>query len=68
MFNSKSYDIDVNTNNPSFDSKIGATRADPSNSFTFPDKIKSNASFTLERINKKDIDLERNVVSTTKKK
>lgn len=48
MFNSKSYDIDLNNNNPtSFDSKIGATRADPNNSLTFPDKIKSNNSFTL---------------------
>ena len=61
LFNSKSYDVDVNSNNGqknlSFDERIGATRANPDVSVTFPDKIKSNGSFTLERITKKDVNL-----------
>ena len=47
QFNSRQYDVSL-TNNP-FDSKIGATRAKEPPNITLPDKIKSNASFSVDK-------------------
>ena len=49
QFNSKQYDLDLS--NRSFDSQIGATRAKEPVTTTLPEKIKSNGSFSLERVN-----------------
>ena len=68
-FNSQIYDIEVDKDrSASFDSKIGATRADPKIALTFPEKIKTNNSFSLEKINRKDSDEIKNVFLTSKKK
>lgn len=45
-FNSQIYDLNTSA---SFDDKLGVTRVkEPS--FTFPEKIKSNASFSVEKL------------------
>lgn len=49
-YNSRLYDLTLS--NSSLESKIGATRAKEPGSSTMPEKIKSNASFSLERITK----------------
>lgn len=68
-FNSQLYELEIDKNrSASFDEKVGVTRADPNIGLTFPDKIKSNSSFTLEKINKKDVEPVRNISLTTKKK
>lgn len=47
-FNSKVYDA---LDNSSFEGKIGVTRVKEIGAVTFPEKIKSNASFSAERAN-----------------
>lgn len=47
-FNSKVYDVNDNS---SFEGKIGVTRVNEIGAVTFPEKIKTNASFSAERAN-----------------
>lgn len=48
-FNSKLYDVEVNS---SFEEKVGATRANPEMAVSFSEKTKANSSLTLEKIKK----------------
>lgn len=66
-FNSKLYDLHVSA---SLDKKIGATRMKNQNidSAILPEKIKSNASFSLEKLgNYSQVELGRSAMSTSKK-
>lgn len=48
-FNSNIYDLNVSS---SFENKIGVTRAKQPGALTLPEKIKSHASFSVDRTTK----------------
>ena len=67
-FNSRAHDLNLyNQSNVSLESKIGATRAIEPGSTTLPEKIKTNGSFSLEKINNySSVVLERGSATTKK--